>query len=306
MRLFDIFKRNKKIDLPGAYRGLVSKADYNFILRIAKQYHYEKGLHIKRIGEGEIVAEINGEEQHRYLDNLVRVLSVQEKSAWKTIIHSHFDKLKDNHAAYNYFLKDFDYAAQFLRVLIKANDFYSGGSAAAFIHRTDFPHTKTFLVLEFEGQFKYLREEDITEWGKPAEELFEIAISNIPGEEVEVKEYKYCDKFPVFIFFSGDFSAASILDLENKAEFAIGSYGSLIAIPSKGTAFAHPIETGDIMELVEKLNPIVDQFHKADPGNITNHFYWYYNGQIEIFPVNQEGTRYFIQLPDDLIKIFRE
>lgn len=212
-------------------------------------------------------------------------------------------KLKENKSAYTYLFKDFDYASQFLRVLIKGDNVDFGGSFRDFIYRTDFPNTKTFLVIEFEAQFKYLKQEDIAEWNKTNEVLFDIAISNIPSQEVEAKEYQYCDKFTVYIFFSGDYSSALMLDLKNSADFSIGTYGSLIAIPTKGTAFTHPIETSDILELVVALNPSIEQFYNEDPGNITTNFYWFYNDNIQVFPLGKDRNGNFIRLPDDLIKL---
>src|SRR5262249_16137591 len=151
-------------------------------------------------------------------------------------IYEHFDKLKDHTSAYNYLFKDLEYAAQFLRVLIKGADIHEN-QLDQFIHRCDFPETNTFLLIEFEEQFKYLIKEDIAEWSKTTDELFDIAIGNTPAEEIEVKQYSFCDKFLVYIFFSGDFSSSLMLDLAARAEFAIGSYGSMIAIPAKGTSF---------------------------------------------------------------------
>jgi hypothetical protein len=240
---------------------------------MALRYHTENGMKVVRTGEGEIVAEVNGEEQHRYLDNLVRLLHSGNRASWPQIVTEHFDKLRDHRPAYNYLFKDFEYAAPLLRVLIKGQELYKN-DLETFVYRKDFPGTNTFLVLEYEQQFRYLTKTDIAEWAKPEEELFAHAIANTPAHEVEIKEYTYCGKFPVFIFFSGDYSASMMLDLNAKSDFAVGTYGSLIAIPTKGTAFVHPIESGDITELVGALTPTVEKFYNEDPGSITTNFYW--------------------------------
>lgn len=92
MGLFDIFKKNKKFDLPDSYKGIINKNDYNLVIDIAKKYHFEKELPITQINEGEIITEIDGEEQHRYLDNLVRLLSSNDKELWEYLINEHFEK----------------------------------------------------------------------------------------------------------------------------------------------------------------------------------------------------------------------
>lgn len=306
MGLFDIFKKQKKYELPDMYKGIITKDEYNDILEICIKYHQDKELIISKIDEGEIITDIDGDEQHRYLDNLVRVLASNEKTIWRQLICEHFDKLKPNTSALNYLYKDFEYASQFLRVLLKEVTFNLGDDINNYVHRTDFPKTNTFLILEFEGQFHYVRKDQINEWNKLENDLFEIAIQNLPENEIEVKEYEFGEKFTVFIFFSGDFSASSMLDLKNRADYSLGKYGTLIAIPTKGTAYAHPIENGELLELIEILDPTIEKFYNEDPGNVTTNFYWYYNDEIQIFPTEQSENGLFISMPKDLIKLLNK
>lgn len=310
MKLFNFFRRNKKgkenseNGLPDIYKNIVTAAEYQFALRIAKNYHEENGLNIVNVGAGELIVNVDGTEQHRYLDNLIRMLPSYQKEQWPKVIYEHFNKLKDHSSAYHYLYKDFEYAAQFLRVLIKGADLYKT-ELGHFVCRCDFPETNTFLVLEFEEQFRYVTKKDIVEWGVAEDELFSIGVANTPDEEIETKQYRYCEKFPVYIFFSGDYSSSLMLDLAARAEYAVGTYGSLIAIPTKGTAFVHPIESGDIMELVETLSPAVTKFYNEDPGSITTNFYWLYGENIEMFPIGRDDTGAYIRLPPALMEIFR-
>lgn len=255
-----------------------------------------------RIGDGEIVAEIEGQEQYWYLDNLVRVLSSNDKKLWEQLITEHFDKLKVNKPAYDYFFKDFEHASQYLRVLIKDEDFLSGleFNVSDFIYRIDFPFTKSFLIFEFDNKFTYIKHTDIVEWNKSIETLFEVAISNTPSDEITIEEYEFANKFDVFLFLSGDYSATLTLDLKNRADFGIGTYGSLIAIPTKGTAYVHPIETDDILELIEAIDSSVSTFFNEDPGNITTNYYWGYNDNFQVFPKEND----VISLPNDLKRLF--
>lgn len=302
MGIFDIFKKQKKFKLPEMYNGIISKYEYNDIMQICIKYHQDNELIISKIDEGEIVTDFNGEEQHRYLDNLVRILASNEKTTWEELIYEHFDKLNPNPSALKYLYKDFDYASQFLRVLLKEDTFNLGDNVENYVHRIDFPKTNTFLILEFEDQFHFIRKDEINEWNKTENNLFEIAIQNLPENEIEAKEYEFGEKFTVFIFFSGDFSASLMLDLKNRADYAIGKFGTLIAIPTKGIAYTHPIENGDILELVKILDPTIEKFYNEDPGNITTNFYWYYDDKFQIFPTEQSENGLLISLPKDLIK----
>ena len=306
MGLFNIFKKQKKFDLPEMYNGIISKDEYNIIMEICIKYHNDNELIISKIDEGEIVTDIDGNEQHCYLDNLVRVLASNDKTIWNELIYEHFDKLKPNPSALKYLYKDFEYASQFLRVLLKENTFNLGEKVENFVNRIDFPKTNTFLILEFEGQFHFVRKDEIIEWDKTENDLFECAIQNLPEDEIEVKEYEFGEKFTVFIFFSGDYSASLMLDLKNKADYTIGKFGTLIAIPTKGTAYAHPIDTSNILELIEILDPTIEKFYNEDPGNVTTNFYWNYDDKIQIFPSEQSENGILISLPKDLINLINE
>lgn len=296
MNLFNFFHKYK---LPESYKPLVSQQDYNKIINIIKKYHTDNNLKITKIGEGEIVVVVDEEERHAYLDNLVRVLSINDKTLWQRLIYEHFDKSKDHSSAYNYLFKDFEYASQFLRVLIKSDELFQD-IIQDYVHRVDFPSTNTFLVLEYEQQFRYLTYKDIEEWDKPHAELFDIAIANIPREEIQVKEYQYSERFNVLVFISGDYSAALMLDMPVSA----GAYGNLVAIPTKGTAFVHRIDSTDIMDLVAELAPTVGQFYNEDPGSITTNFYWLYEDRVEVFPVKEDENGFYVSLPADLQEAF--
>jgi hypothetical protein len=302
MRFLSLFNRNKKFGLPERYKGIVNEDEYNLVIDIATKYHVENKINVIRIGDGEIIAEHEGLEQHRYLDNLLRLLAGNEKAVWKEAIYEHFDKIKDHDSAYSYLFDDFKNACQFLRVLIKGDDFDFGGSIDDFVHRYDFPLTKTFLVFEFEQQFRYIAKQDIIKWKKPVEDLFETAILNTPAEEIEVRENLICDEFTVFAFLSGDYSASLMIDLKRRADFSIGLYGSLIAIPTKGSAFVHPIEKEDIGELINALQPMVEAFYNEDPGNITQNLYWQYDNKIHLLPLSVEESDSLKVIPVNLLK----
>lgn len=305
--MFKFFEKDKGYPLPKDYASFISKEQYNYIIETSKDYFIENNYEIIDVQEGDILVRWKTDEElHCYLDNLIRKLYQRDKSVWKNIIYEHFQSLKPNDEAYNYFFKDFEYTSKLLRVMIKPEDFFSASERSNYVHLQHFPKTYTLLVIEFENQFRFVTNENIKEWNVSVDELFSIAIANNPNEEIEVKEYLFSDKFTVFSFFSGDYSAGLMLSLKECAEYAIGSYGSLIAIPTKGSAFVHPIETSDVMNLIEEIHPMIIKFYDEDPSNITTNLYWYYNEEITLFPIEQDEKGSFITLPDQLFEMFKE
>ena len=306
MGFLDIFKKKTGYNLPDMYKGIVTKDEYNFVMNTSIQYHEENGFIISKIDEGEIVTEVNGEAQHRYLDNLVRTLSGNKNGNWRNMIYEHFGKLKYNPSAFDYLYKDFSYASQFLRVLIKGENFIFPDKIDNYISRIDFPKTNTFLILEFEGQFHYVRKDESLEWEQTDEELFEIAISNIPTNEIETKIYHLQEKFKIYTFFSGHYRASYILSFKKDPDYIKGKFGTLISIPTKGTALACPIENEDILQLIKAINPDKEKFYHEDPGNITLNYYWLYNNEFHVFPtekVKENSDEITIKLPEKLLDL---
>lgn len=303
--MFRFFKKDKGYSLPETYSSFINKEEYNYIISLCKDYFAEAGTKIIDIKEGEIIIESGEEEKHCYLDNLVRKVYQQEKDIWKDVIYEHFDFLKEQPGAFNFFFKDFEYASPLLRAFIKPEDFFPD-KTVEYVHRIDFPETQTVLALEHDNKFRFCLREDIKEWGVPDEELFSIAITNNPNDEVEAKEYLILDKFTAYMFFSGDYAAGMLLDMENNFEYAIGTYGSLVAIPAKGFAFAAPIESADIMKLLETVLPTIESSFNEDQGNITQNFYWYYDKKFVKFPVLEDGEKAFIRLPEELKRLLEK
>jgi hypothetical protein len=151
----------------------------------------------------------------------------------------------------------------------------------------DLPETVTFLILDFHDQFHFIKRENIVEWNKSEVELFETGFANVSLEQIEISETLFKGLFNVFTFFSGDFSASFVIELEKNAGYAIGTHGSIVAIPAKGSAFVHPIENDEVMEVISALSDVTKKFFDEDPGNITTNFYWYHDGKFDLFPKEQ-------------------
>ncbi len=304
--MFHIFKRKNKITLPENYIDLIDEKNYEIFLNKCLSTLKDLDYNVVSCDNGDIVYEKdNSQEAHFYLDNLLRKYILAEINEKEAEIQTHFTKLKDQTKAYDYLYKDFDYAKQFLKVLLKAEDILPNNDD--FVYQKNLPNLLTFLVLDFEEQFHYVERSKQVQWEVEEKELFEIALNNIRKEEIEIKQYSFDDKFEVFALFSGDFSASYTLLIEEELDFAIGKFGSLVALPTKGSAFLYPIDTDNALDVIVTTYPTIEQFFNEDPGNITLDYYWYYQGQFDIFEktANEEQT-VTINSPNRLTKLFTE
>lgn len=302
--MFDIFKRKNTITLPKNYADLIDRKGYEIFLNKCLSTLKDLGYNIRSYDNGDIVYEKeDSEEAHFYLDNILRKYLQANEGEKDTEILTHFTKLKDQSKAYDYLYKDFDYAKQFLKVLLKADDILPNNDD--FVFQKHFPQLLTFLVLDFEEQFHYAERKRVSEWKVEEDELFSIALNNVRQENIEIKQYTFDDKYEAFALFSGDFSASYSLLIEQELDFAIGKFGSLIALPTKGSTFLYPIETDDVLDVIVTIYPTIEQFFNEDPGNITLDFFWYYKGRFELFgkTPNEDGT-INISKPEKLNELF--
>ncbi len=304
--MFNFFKKspyNKK--MPGEYKHLLNQRAYEAMLDIIFQYFKDKGEQLTKVDNGYIVTK-EGEDalEFKYgLDNLVRLVAAAPKEDWESIIYTHFNKTSYDSRHMQYYKKDYEAAKPHLKILVKDAAILKTAGAENLVYKIDFPETVSVLVFDYDDKFTYLKEEEITEWDKPAASLFEVAQSNIDEENIEIHQIEYKEGgIETFAFFNGDFSASYMLNIGQNAPFAIGEYGAVVAIPTKGTAFASPITDKEVIKRVNLMAEPVNKFFEEDPWNITNKFYWYYNNSFQLFPETPSDKEGYvtISLPQTL------
>ena len=289
--MFNILKKKKKTNLPDDYANLIDEKGYKIFLDKCLSTLYDLGYKVTSSDNGDIIYEKeDSDEAHFYLDNLLRKYIQADLDKKDIEILTHFKQLSDQTKAYDYLYKDFDYSKQFLKILLKADDILPNNDD--FVYQRNYPELLTFLVLDFEEQFHYVKKNEVYQWEIDDLELFEIAKENISNEEIEIKQFNFHDKYDVFALFSGDFSASYTLLIEQELDFAIGRFGTLIALPTKGSAFLYIIEKNDVLDVIATIYSTIEQFFNEDPGNITLDFYWYFEGQFQIFnkTLNEDGS----------------
>lgn len=191
------FLRKKKIQVPNNYKNLISQSDYEIFVNQCLNVLKDLGVDVISYENGDITYKGKNEDSHYFMDNLVRKYVQFDKESQLTEIKDHFKKLQETPYAYDYLFKDFDYAKQFLKVLIKPTDI--NPKIEDFVTRIDYPDLLTVLVLDFEDRFHYIRKDEANLWEVDYEILFKIALENISQENVEIRKHLFDDKFDVYV-----------------------------------------------------------------------------------------------------------
>jgi hypothetical protein len=302
--MWSLFGKIMSYDFPERFSKLLTKEQYGEVIKEIS--HYFKTRHVKHeyLGDGIFKFEDKGYKGQLTVDNLVRLLSQREKSQWKDTITNFADKYQVDENNLEKIYANFDIARPLLRVLIKPDSYDLSHKDSKQIAKVDFPETYSLLTIELNGRFLFLTEANIKQWNKSIGELYKIAIENTPYDEINIIQIKMEfdtaeDYLMVYYFASGDFSAAAMLDLNNGFDTGVGKFGSLVTIPSKGKAYCHPINGGNILRLTKLLSQLAEKQHAEDPGEINLNFYWIYKDKIEKIQTKPESETGY-KLPDKL------
>lgn len=287
--------------VPQSYSKLVNQKEYEFILACSIQ-EIEKLGRIVSIEDGVITAkDLQDEDQEMkiYLGNLIKKCKQETTEEWIKIIGDHFGRLQINKSKSKYIHKDIDFAQNLIKVQVRMFDTMSDISLDELVCREDMPGTYTFLVLDFDERFHFIRKDGIAEWEKSIDELFEIGFDNVVREKINVKEYTLKEDIEMFSFFDGDFSASYVIQLERNAPYAIGTFGSVVTIPSKGVALVHPINGETALDFISTVIDTQQAFYRQDPVPITDTFYWFYESKFYPFAEMEKDGKDYITYPKE-------
>jgi uncharacterized protein YtpQ (UPF0354 family) len=298
---------SEKIDrvLPEDFQDLLTQEEYEFILDTALA-SISKHTTVDLVKEGEIHTLDPQKEDSKMtfsLRNVVRKCKAVPREEWAELIDKYLGKPLFNEAKHMFLMKDFEYAEPLLKVVVRSKFAFDQIALDRLTYREDIPHTCTFLVLDYDDRFHYIDKTLLKDWEMPLETLFEIGLINVGKEDISVERVEM-QGMEIFAFFSGDFSAPYIVELEKNAPQAVGALGAVVNIPSKGKALVHPLDGNTALQYIANILQLVEVFFSQDPGPINVRSYWYYEGKFEEFPMySTNDGKQMLTYPDKLLAL---
>lgn len=291
--------------LPERYSNVISEERYIQVLEIAQDYLVQFG-EVINVSDGLIDFSQGGDSTSRFgLDNLIRTLAGKDPQEWKEDIEDHFSRIISQ-VEENYDVDDFEAIKNILGIRVYSDSYFDGMDLRAeLISRIDFEDTKSYLVFDYPDKFQLVYKENFANWGITEDEAFKIALEHASKYEVEIRKYEF-ETFNQFSFFSSTHSVSYILDFEQNASMCIGKAGSIVNIPTQGSAFAIPIDGPNVKEMIEEIGETIVKFFDEDPGNITTNYYWYYNGKFTKFSSTKSDDGFkVLDYPKELESLIR-
>ncbi len=293
------FGQNIDKNVPTEFKNLVTQKEYENIVDLCVEYFNPLPKDFK-IKQGTISFSNSDSTEIRHsLENLVRLIAGKTKTGTtKEIIKDFFDSY---YHPTNIDVNDFKVAKEKLCIRIYHENYLGEISQwNNFIYRDDLKELKTAVVLDLPETFQIVSKDLAKTWKLTEKEIFDIAIKNTESKEVEVIENKF-GNIVIYAFFSDEYSASQLAFFNTIVPKAVGKFGSLITIPTKGTVIIHPINKNDLTETFKEFEEKAMPIYNEDPGKITNKYYWFYKGKFQL--VEKMGDQNLVpQALTDLLK----
>jgi hypothetical protein len=294
--------------IPGELDNLLSEEDYRRIAGYAID-HLSTSLKDIALADGQIRAtDAEGSTVLVNLVNLVKNILVHDQADWQPETVEYLEKFGRDQDLEAYLYTDFDIAQAYLTVRLQPkgifeNPDYPGMAVEEFIYRTDLEDLYTVLSFDLPNRFAMIRREYVADWRVSDADLFAIARQNLTQklEDISCRQLE-AEGATIITLFDRDYSASVAVDFAHHCGACIGSLGSVVCFPSKGSVFIHPIEEAEEFNkayhwLVERVN----DFYDEEPGPLTRNFYWYYAGSFEQFGTEWEGNYLTYNIPEALV-----
>lgn len=279
-----------------------------------RQYRvFMAGVHryFRRMGKPYYIADgvvhVEDEEVLSYgLQNVARMCLYEPERLWEVIIFAHFTGLEGAlEEGAEFEVKDFDRVARLLAVRLWPLT-YPGVQEDTMVIRRDLEGVASVLVLDFPMSVRSVSPEEVKQWGRPTEELFEIGLQNVRDNYTcDERTLDFGSQLQVHVL-SGEhfFVATHVLMLDHHPHL-LGTYGSVVAVPQRHIVLSYPIESLDVLEAFNALTQVATGMEKEGPGSIIPYVYWRKpNGTFERQPYRFEKRGDItVRLTDDFFRM---
>lgn len=221
------------------------------------------------------------------LSNLAQTCKLAKIGDYQRIIFQHFEamfKVDMKDMVLNKRMFDFEQIKESIGVRFYPLGYVNQLGAGMTISKKWAGDVAMMLVFDFKDSIMNVSGIHTKAWGKSEDELFEVGIKNIQGKYRQSLLKPPGDEFRVW-FVAGEhyYNSNIVLELEKYPKL-VGPYGTLIAMPHRHATIICPIHDIFIAKNIEVLLPTIYAMNAEGPGSISNHLFWYRNGEVEDLP----------------------
>ncbi|MBN1309851.1 MAG: hypothetical protein JXB30_00435 [Anaerolineae bacterium] len=241
--------------------------------------------------------------------NLAQLCRQRSRKHWKQIVFQHFEsfrKAQENETEFEEKLKNFYAAYNLITVRLWPESYIDTVGEAQFIGRRDLDGVVTSLVFDLPSTIRQVRPKDAAHWGKPAQKLFEIGLSNVRKlPRPRISEIDLGGGMTATLFSGDSFFVATYALLLQYYPAHIGPYGALIGIPTRHSMLCYPIRSIEAIKAAHTLSLVTNGVYNEGPGAISPYLYWYHEDAFTIFPYEIIEKKLELRPPEALVSLLR-
>ncbi|WP_428232723.1 hypothetical protein [Flavobacterium sp.] len=307
--MFSFFnRRNTKPDIPN-WASFFENSEYSIFIYEIENYFGKLNIQFE-ISDGIITTNQNEFRLSNLgLSNVAQICKQDQPKNYKVIIKDHFNSLIEANKFEIEFEKkvdNFDEVKKYIGVRLY-NEEYVDYTGKEFTIGKEFEgDIYSMIVFDFPHSISSIKPEQIKNWGKSIDELFEIGIQNIREKYPLTITKEDFNTFDIWFVNSDHFFTPNILfDIENLKKLS-GSNGLLIGIPHRHSAIIYPIENLEIVKAMNGIFPAIHNMNIEGPGSLSNKVFWYKDEIFTEIPYKIQDEKLQFFPPENFLKMLNE
>ncbi|MBO9631842.1 MAG: hypothetical protein J7578_01905 [Chitinophagaceae bacterium] len=285
--MFSFLKKSKAKTVPAWAASFFSADEYDVFITELEAMLKKRNLNYS-IGDGVVyLSGSNAIFEQLGLINLAQTCKLSAPSSWESLINTHFhemEQISDFTKLFEVKSRDFEYAKDFLAIRLFNGDVLNDVQKDIFVKRAFAGDAFTMLSFDLPQSVINVKPEQMQNWNKSQDELFEIGKRNVEKKYNFDFSRETINDFDIWFIQDEHHFVPNFVFSLDKYPALNGEFGSLIGVPHRHAAIIYPIETTEAIEAVNSLPFIISGMFKEGPGSVSNHLYWYHKGVFQSLP----------------------
>lgn len=285
--MFSFLKKSKSKTVPAWAASFFSADEFDVFITGLEAMLKKRNLNYS-IGDGVVyLSGSNAIFEQLGLVNLAQTCKLSAPSSWESLINTHIhemEQISDFNKLFEVRSRDFEYAKDFLAIRLFNDDVLNGGKGDFFVKREFAGDAFTMLSFDLPQSVINVKPEQMQNWNKDPDELFEIGKRNVEKKYNFDFSRETVNDFDIWFIQDEHHFVPNFVFSLDKYPALNGEFGSLIGIPHRHAAIIYPIETIEAIAAVDSLPFIISGMFKEGPGSVSNHLFWYNKGVFQSLP----------------------
>ena len=196
-------------------------------------------------------------------------------------------------------LADFASAAPYLAVRLYPESWVARTDPSHLVSEPIAGELFAMLVYDSPGGNETIDPADVTAWGKKLDELIGIGMDNVLARYPASPQPMDVGGHTCFAIEDKHYFAGNVVFGMETYAGLVGPGGSLVIMPTHGTAIVYPITDARAGEVMRLLPPLAAQIAQNGPGPLTTQMFWYHEGLIDVLPYQMDGNNVLVYPPEE-------